>query len=333
VGYCGISTRAFPSNYFTAKSTRMVEIRTFLGRLPTKLDFCDIMTIWNLRLQTMTAKKRKSNSKNHKSLQSTADAELTMLRLRLNKKREYIAILELELFNTRVTIHEFMVLYNERVGHLEGYLRALRRKLYETLESKKSGGNGKMDDFDSSEEEEFTYTDRDENNGWRKIDKQKKSKYGPKMEEQIKNLFRELARRFHPDLTSDPVEKKWREEVMTRVNQAYANRDLKALRSLSEQPDRPIESLNQTKEQEIAALKVELKRLDGVIADLKARINHLEESPAWQLKMEARLKRRSGSDLLTEMENKFKEQIADLEEHLIVLGIDLEEISVPSPAG
>ncbi|MEJ2511485.1 MAG: hypothetical protein P8Y72_07775 [Anaerolineales bacterium] len=256
-----------------------------------------------------------------------------MLRLRLNKKREYIAILELELFNTRVTIHEFMVLYNERVGHLEGYLRALRRKLYETLESKKSGGNGKMDDFDSSEEEEFTYTDRDENNGWRKIDKQKKSKYGPKMEEQIKNLFRELARRFHPDLTSDPVEKKWREEVMTRVNQAYANRDLKALRSLSEQPDRPIESLNQTKEQEIAALKVELKRLDGVIADLKARINHLEESPAWQLKMEARLKRRSGSDLLTEMENKFKEQIADLEEHLIVLGIDLEEISVPSPAG
>jgi DnaJ-class molecular chaperone len=190
-----------------------------------------------------------------------------------------------------------------------------------------------MDDFDSSEEEEFTYTDRDENNGWRKIDKQKKSKYGPKMEEQIKNLFRELARRFHPDLTSDPVEKKWREEVMTRVNQAYANRDLKALRSLSEQPDRPIESLNQTKEQEIAALKVELKRLDGVIADLKARINHLEESPAWQLKMEARLKRRSGSDLLTEMENKFKEQIADLEEHLIVLGIDLEEISVPSPAG
>ena len=282
----------------------------------------------------MTTKKRRSNSNNHKSLQSTADAELTSLRMRLNKKREYIAILELELFNTRVTIHDFMVIYKKRVGHLEEYLRNLRRKLYETLESQKPQPDEQTDDFSSSEDEEdFTYKDRDENNGWRKIGDQKKSKYSPKMEEQIKNLFRELARRFHPDLTSDPEEKKWREEVMTRVNQAYANRDLKALRALAEQPDRPVDSPNQTKEQEIAALKVELKRLDGVIADLKARINHLEESPAWQLKMEARLKRRSGSDLLTELENKFKEQIADLEEHLIVLGIDLEEISVPEPAG
>ena len=272
----------------------------------------------------MTTKKRRSNSNNHKSLQSTADAELTSLRLRLNKKREYIAILELELFNTRVTIHDFMVIYKKRVGHLEEYLRNLRRKLYETLESQKAQPDEQPDEFDSS---------GDENNGWRKIGEQKKSKYSPKMEEQIKNLFRELARRFHPDLTSDPEEKKWREEVMTRVNQAYANRDLKALRALAEQPDRPVDSPNQTKEQEIAALKVELKRLDGVIADLKARIKHLEESPAWQLKMEARLKRRSGSDLLTELENKFKEQIADLEEHLIVLGIDLEEISVPEPAG
>ena len=282
----------------------------------------------------MTTKKRRSNSKNHKSLQSTADAELTSLRMRLNKKREYIAILELELFNTRVTIHDFMVIYKKRVGHLEEYLRNLRRKLYETLESQKANPEEQADEFESSaDDEEFTYKDRDENNGWRKIGEQKKSKYSPKMEEQIKNLFRELARRFHPDLTSDPEEKKWREEVMTRVNQAYANRDLKALRALAEQPDRPVDSPNQTKEQEIAALKAELKRLDGVIADLKARINHLEESPAWQLKMEARLKRRSGSDLLTELENKFKEQIADLEEHLIVLGIDLEEITVPEPVG
>jgi len=280
----------------------------------------------------MTAKKRKSNSRNHKSLQSTADAELTTLRIRLNKKREYIAILELELFNTRVTIHDFMVIYNNRVGHLEEYLRNLRRKLYEALESQKAKPGETDDDFDASAEEEFTYKDKDENNGWRKIGEQKKSKYSPKMEEQIKNLFRELARRFHPDLTSDPDEKKWREEVMTRVNQAYANRDLKALRALAEQPDRPVDSPNQTKEQEIAALKIELKRLDGVIADLKARINHLEESPAWQLKMEARLKRRSGSDLLTELENKFKEQIADLQEHLIVLGVDLEDITVPEPA-
>lgn len=282
----------------------------------------------------MAVNKSTSNGRsNYKGLQSTADAELTRLRMRLNKKREYIAILELELFNTRVTIHEFMQLYNERVGQLEAYLRNLRRKLYEVLEAQRPNMESDEEPFDpEAEEERFTYQDRDENSGWRKIGQAKKSKYSPKMEEQIKKLFRELARRFHPDLTSDPEEKKWREEIMTRVNQAYSNRDLKALRALAERPDRPVDSPNQTKEEEIANLKAELKRLDGVISDLKARIKHLEQSPAWQLKMEARLKRRSGADLLTELEAKIQEQIADLEEHLIVLGIDLEDLSVSNPA-
>ena len=280
----------------------------------------------------MAVNKSTSNGRNNYSgLQSTADAELTRLRMRLNKKREYIAILELELFNTRVAIHEFMQLYNERVGHLEVYLRTLRRKLYEVLEAQRPNLETE-ETFDPGNEEQFTYQDRDEDSGWRKIGQSKKSKYSPKMEEQIKKLFRELARRFHPDLTSDPEEKKWREDVMTRVNQAYSNRDLKALRALAEQPDRPVAAPNQTKDQEIASLKSELKRLDGVIADLKARINHLEESPAWLLKMEARLKRRSGADLLTELEARIREQISDLEEHLIVLGIDLEDLSVPNPA-
>jgi len=277
-------------------------------------------------------KRTTSTRKSSKSLQSTADAELTQLKVRLNKKREYIAILELELFNTRVTIHEFMELYNQRVGHLEAYLRTLRRKLYEVLEAQRPEPEEPIEEaYGAEDEEEFTYEDRDETNGWRKIGKGKKSKYSPKMEEQIKNLFRELARRFHPDLTSDPEEKKWREEVMTRVNQAYSNRDLKTLRALAEQPDRPVDSPNQTKEQEIAGLRAELKRLDGVIADLKARIKHLEESPAWQLKMEARLKRRSGADLLTELEDRIKDQIADLEARLTGMEIDLEPFSAARP--
>jgi hypothetical protein len=47
--------------------------------------------------------------------------------------------------------------------------------------------------------------------------------------------------------------------------------------------------------------------------------------------MEARMKRRSGRNLLNEMEAKFLEQIADLEERLIVLGVDLDEIHAARP--
>jgi hypothetical protein len=287
----------------------------------------------------MTTKSTKSKS-NSRSLQSTADAELTRLRMHLNKKREYIAILELELFNTRVALHEFMIIYQERISPLEQQVRTLRRMLYQILESQReedeetppSGfGSGNRPE-DESEDPAINYDEREDGNGWRQVGKRNRKELSPKTEEMIRSLFRELARRFHPDLTNDPEEKKWRQEVMTRVNQAYTNRDLAALKALAEQPDRPIDSPGQTKQQEIKTLKQELKRLDGVISDLKARIFHLEESPAWQLKIEARMKRRSGRNLLNEMETKFTEQIADLEERLIVLGVDIEEIRAARPA-
>jgi hypothetical protein len=287
----------------------------------------------------MTKKSTKAKT-NNKSLQSTTDAELLRLRMRLNKKREYIAILELELFNTRVALHEFMVIYQERISPLEQQVRTLRRKLYKILEEQReenetppagfSSENG-FDQEENSEEPEIKFDEKENGNGWRKVGKHKRKNHSPKMEEQIRDLFSELARRFHPDLTNDPKEIKWRQEVMTRVNQAYTNRDLKALRALAEQPDRPIDAPNQSRAQEVKTLKLELKRLDGVIADLKARIFHLEESPAWHLKMEARMKRRSGRNLLNEMEKKFLDQIADLEERLIILGVEIDEIHAARP--
>lgn len=274
----------------------------------------------------MTTQKR-SKKNIDKRLQSTVDSELTMLRMRLNKKREYIAILELELFNTRVALHEFAIKYNQRVAPLERHLSELRRRLYDLLEAQR-GDNGQEESppFEQEPEEEFTYKDKADN-GWRAIGKKKKKAPSPKDEEQIRDLFRQMAKRFHPDLTNDPDEKKWRQEVMTKVNQAYSNRDLKTLQALAEQPDRPAFTQDQTKEQEIESLKAELIRLDDVIADLKARVQHLEETPAWRLKMEARMQRRSGSDMLTKMVAALEEQIADLQEHLIVLGVDLEDLA------
>lgn len=266
---------------------------------------------------------RKPTKKN--SLQTTMDGDILRLRMRLNKKQEYIAVLELELFNTQAAVQEFSILYNQEIHPLQMRLANLRRLLYEALN--KMNGHGEKEneehmDFSEEDEEEFTYEDREEN-GWRKVSNNSKKK-SPKIEEQIRVLFRELAKRFHPDLTSDPEEKKRREEIMTQVNQAYAKRDLKALQILAEQPDKLPDITKQTKKEEIAFLKAELKRLDGVIADLKGRILHLEETPAWRLKMEARLQRKSGSDMISEMAKELATQIDELEERLMVMGVELE---------
>lgn len=52
-----------------------------------------------------------------------------------------------------------------------------------------------------------------------------------------KRLYRELARRFHPDLAATGVERALMTTMMTAVNVAYAAHDLSALRDLADEYD------------------------------------------------------------------------------------------------
>jgi len=55
----------------------------------------------------------------------------------------------------------------------------------------------------------------------------------PHDKEAEKRLYRELARRFHPDLARTAVEQSYRTAMMTAVNTAYASKDLEALYDLA----------------------------------------------------------------------------------------------------
>ncbi|MFZ0548813.1 MAG: hypothetical protein WAM60_25410 [Candidatus Promineifilaceae bacterium] len=52
-----------------------------------------------------------------------------------------------------------------------------------------------------------------------------------------KRLYRELARRFHPDLAETAVEQAYRTSVMAAVNTAYAANDIQALYDMAEELD------------------------------------------------------------------------------------------------
>ncbi|MFF6775620.1 hypothetical protein ACFY8W_18905 [Streptomyces sp. NPDC012637] len=53
--------------------------------------------------------------------------------------------------------------------------------------------------------------------------------------DEVRKLYRDLARQAHPDLARDEDERKRREEFITRVNAAYARGDEALLRELSEE--------------------------------------------------------------------------------------------------
>jgi hypothetical protein len=261
--------------------------------------------------------------KRRAQVQAVQDEELQALRAEITRAREYLAVLELELFNTRSALAEFQRRFNAHIAPLERRLAGLQAQLKDALEARRlhhdepaeefrrpDGANGKA--RERVREEEFYRADEkvEADNG----------KMDSVAEEELRALFRELAKRFHPDLVRDPDEKKQREEIMAQVSQAYAAKDLEALRRLARRPDFKAEQTARFRREEKEILRTELEYISQKIVELEQQCRTLDQSPAMHLRMEANLARQAGRDLLSDMAAHLEERIADIEDHLYALG-------------
>lgn len=283
----------------------------------------------------MAATKRKRTKK--RDYLPVADGDLARLKVLLAKKQEYIAILELELTNTRADLNSFTEVYNQRVAPLQQRANHMRKILYDELERQRLDNPEKVPDYpgagmhtngradDQPQMEENHRRDKDNGKPNQRNSNRDERPPDPKREAHIRDLFRKLAKRFHPDLTADPADKKRRQKIMTKVNQAYAARNLEALLKLTEQPDTAGANGSLSDAEDIARIKTELKRLDLVISELELTIRQIDVSPIMQLRLEVHMSRRDGRELLSDMTKELEVQINDLEEHLIVLGVEIEE--------
>ena len=113
---------------------------------------------------------RKKVKKPKIDLRPTPDGKLEALRARINMKKEYIAVLELELFNTRAELDSFSQKYNARIAPLERRLKALQALLKKTLGAERAkNGNGskhaKTRPWESGEEDQPRQAGRPAANG------------------------------------------------------------------------------------------------------------------------------------------------------------------------
>jgi hypothetical protein len=94
-------------------------------------------------------------------------------------------------------------------------------------------GDANPDD-DSFDEEHFDASGE----GWHRIEEPETGrKRGGKVEE-LKALYRSLARRFHPDLCTDAADAAYRHECMLRANHAWQQGDLDSLQELADETER-----------------------------------------------------------------------------------------------
>lgn len=255
-----------------------------------------------------------------KALEQAGDDELRDLEEELSLRQERVAQLEVELADTRADLARFESTYKAKLGPLESRIDELEADLEQArIRSERRAQWG--DRLESDEQpvdvlEQFRRT-------WTPREEQPEPPPTPEVDdaskEEMKAIFRALAKRFHPDLVTDAKIKLWRQDIMAQINEAYAAQDMAALMKFTERPDRPEEVIEKTREQQIADLYKEIRRLDQVIRDLERTLKELINSHTVKLMLEVSIASQQGRDLLREMADGMRVEIAELEAELASL--------------
>jgi hypothetical protein len=245
------------------------------------------------------------------------DDELNALQDELARKQERVADLELELFDAQNDLRRFEVEVEARLGVSQRRVAELEKELAQAR--RQAARRAQWGERAASPDLMVDSVDQFER-AWRRDEPAEAPPPKPVEDEdiraEVKSLYRKLAKRFHPDLTTDPAEKAWREGIMSEVNLAYAASDLVALRGLDKRPDRSVEAVPKTRDQILAEIMAEIERLDKLIPRLEGELRSVIQSPLLQLKLEATLGRRQGRDVLGEMASELRVEIARLEAQL-----------------
>ncbi|TFH37485.1 MAG: hypothetical protein E4G99_02480 [Anaerolineales bacterium] len=263
---------------------------------------------------------RKSRRSLKQAIDQAGDSEQRELQLDISERQERIAQLEFELSDTKVDLGRFEHEYAARVGTLERQVQNLEADLeqarFRAARRAQWGERADSPDMHVDVLEQFRRT-------WAPREKPPapplEQPVTEEMKKELKTLFRNLAKRFHPDLVTDPEAKRWRQRIMAQVNEAYAAQDVRALKVLGEKQDRTEAPVQKSREQILADMRVEVRRLDGVIRSLEQTLQDLINSHTVQLMLEVTIAARQGRDLLSEMASGLRKKIADLEAEIASL--------------
>jgi hypothetical protein len=128
----------------------------------------------------------------------------------------------------------------------------------------------------------------------------------------LKTLFREVARRIHPDFARDDAEQKHFTLLMARANQAYSRGDTETLeRLLDDHREINASIAGEDCAAELLRITRQIQHAKRDIANLDAEHHTLLSSEIAQLYLDTEAAAREHRDLLTELATNLRDQIAD----------------------
>lgn len=141
----------------------------------------------------------------------------------------------------------------------------------------------------------------------------------------LKQLYRRLARRFHPDLVLDEADRAYRTDMMMAINAAYAAGDLEALERLADEPD-TVSYVPQTPAELVAALQREVQHCRRRLSEIAAELATLEKHDSARLMKRAEKAAAAGRDLLSDLAADLRRRVSEKMVERDVLETQLEEV-------
>jgi DnaJ-domain-containing protein 1 len=142
----------------------------------------------------------------------------------------------------------------------------------------------------------------------------------------LKQLYREVAKRIHPDLATDPLEYERRQELMAAANQAYEQGDEAGLRQILIAWEQSPESVQGE------GSAADLERINRKIQQIRRRIEYLQQetealrhSDLYQLMDKAEAAKTHGRDLLLELATLIEDEIVMALQRLVELRAHLKQ--------
>lgn len=224
------------------------------------------------------------------------------------RKREELAAIratladrELELADLRGELAGFEALYLRQVGALYAELDGWRARIAELKAQRNPSSEFKQQAEEARQQARQTYETA---HG----EASEAPHFAPSPD--LKRLFREAAKRIHPDFAKDSADLERRTRLMAEANRAYQSGDADTLqRILDEYEDGADAIEGEGIGAELIRLIRQISLAGKRVADIEAELVKLRQSEIAQLRDEAEKAKQEGRDLLAELAAEVQGQI------------------------
>lgn len=249
---------------------------------------------------------------------STPDtAELRRKKADLAALEQALAENELLLSTYNGELHLFEKRYNQRVGIKYAELDEVKARILELATIFFPHQREFQAEAQSAREQANESAEETQN-----IPLPKEDKFSPT--EDLRKLYREVAKKIHPDLTTDLKERERRHDLMARLNKAYDDLEEGKIRAILQEWE---EGRHNEEELSVGARLVKTirkiaqarQRLDRI----RLEIEQLQNSEMFKLKERIDAAEKEGRDILAEMVYEIEEKIETTKAKVRALALDV----------